>query len=132
MSEKPHTRFAEILKQERLDRQMTLEQMANFLGTTKQVLSRYERGERSPKLITAATFAKKLGIPIEAFESDIDMQNVTSRELHIPEEDKKQMEILLLLQKHADTIELLESLPDQKREQALDYLRFLAMQSDKT
>ena len=126
------TKFGEILKQERFNRQMSQEQFAAFLGVTKQAISFYERGQRSPKLITASIIAQKLGIPIETFEDEIEGPMSEGGSKKLSDDVSKHVELMLLLQKHADTIELLESLPDQKREQALDYLRFLAMQSDKT
>lgn len=43
----------------------TLEQMASILGTTKQAISRYERGERVPKLDVSAKFSKILGVSLE-------------------------------------------------------------------
>ena len=67
------TKFGEILKQERFNRQMSQEQFAAFLGVTKQAISFYERGQRSPKLITASIIAQKLGIPIETFEDEIEV-----------------------------------------------------------
>jgi len=54
-----------ILRLIRDDMGMTLEEMAAFLGTSKQVLSRYERGERAPKLATAMEFARKLNVSLE-------------------------------------------------------------------
>lgn len=57
--------FGKALKQIRLSRKMTLEEMADLLGTTKQALSRYERGERTPKITAAAQFAEKLGVDLE-------------------------------------------------------------------
>lgn len=38
------------LKQLRTERKLTLEDLAKSIGTTKTTLSRYENGERSPKL----------------------------------------------------------------------------------
>ena len=43
----------------------SLEEMAQKLDTTKQALSYYERGERTPKITVAAKFADILGIPLE-------------------------------------------------------------------
>lgn len=43
----------------------TLEAMAKHLGTTKQALSKYERGERTPKITVAAKFAKLLNISLQ-------------------------------------------------------------------
>lgn len=56
--------FGKNMKKIRESRQMTLEEMADTLGTTKQALSRYERGERTPKITAAAKFADILGIPL--------------------------------------------------------------------
>lgn len=130
MSERKNNRFAEILRQERKNRKMTLEQMATFLGTTKQVLSRYERGERNPKLITAAVFAQKLGIPIDAFENDIDRSNVKQHTAQLSEEDQKIAELLLLIKKHERAIEILETIPESKMNEAVRFLRYLSMQED--
>lgn len=38
------------LKQLRVEKKLTLEELAQKIGTTKTTLSRYENGERSPKL----------------------------------------------------------------------------------
>lgn len=57
--------FGENMKAIREKRGMTLEEMASFLGTTKQALSRYERGERTPKITLAAKYAKLLNIDLE-------------------------------------------------------------------
>lgn len=57
--------FGENMKIIREKRNMTLEEMADFLGTTKQALSRYERGERTPKITLAAKFADLLDVPLE-------------------------------------------------------------------
>lgn len=125
------TKFGEILKQERFKRQMSQEQFAAFLGLTKQAISFYERGQRMPKLITAQTISQKLGIPIEAFEDEIEVPMKETVSAKLSDDVAKQVEFILLFQKHADAIEILESLPEEKRQQAIDYLRYLAMQSEK-
>ena len=56
--------FGENMKTIREKRGMTLEEMAAYLGTTKQALSRYERGERTPKITLAAKYAKLLNIEL--------------------------------------------------------------------
>ena len=55
------TDFAVNLKRIRLEKKMSQEEFANFLGTSKQNISRYELGEVSPKISTAAKMAEKLG-----------------------------------------------------------------------
>lgn len=64
------TKFSEVLKQYREERDLTLDELAAMLGTSKQVLSRYENKQRSPKLVVAAAFAEKMGIPLESFVGD--------------------------------------------------------------
>ena len=59
--------FGKIMKSIREKNNWTLEEMAFKLETTKQALSKYERGERTPKVTVAAKFADKLGVPLETF-----------------------------------------------------------------
>lgn len=56
--------FGDVLRRIRKERGMTLEEMAKLLGTTKQALSRYERGQRTPKITVAARFADLLGVDL--------------------------------------------------------------------
>ena len=56
--------FSETIRRIRFERHMTQEEFAEFLGTTKQNISRYESGAVSPKITTAAIIAEKLGITL--------------------------------------------------------------------
>lgn len=56
--------FGENLKRIRMERQLTQEQLADLLGTSKQVISRYENGQRSPKVSIVDEYARKLGVSI--------------------------------------------------------------------
>ena len=56
--------FSETMKRIRHDKRMTQEEFAAFLGTSKQNVSRYENGDVSPKISTAARIAEKLGISL--------------------------------------------------------------------
>lgn len=56
--------FGKNLKKIREENDWTLEEMAKKLDTTKQALSRYERGDRQPKITIAARIAEKLNIPL--------------------------------------------------------------------
>ena len=126
------TKFGNILLNEREKRKMTQDEFAKFLGTSKQAISYYERGERTPKYITALSISKKLGIPIEEFEQDIEMDNVkVISQRKLTEDESKSIDRLLNIQKNAEAIDILLSLPDELRKQAVDYLRFLADQADK-
>ena len=57
--------FGNTLREIRMEKGYTLDQMAELLGATKQALSRYENGKRTPKITVAAKFAEKLGVPLE-------------------------------------------------------------------
>ena len=127
----PVSKFASILRTERLRRNMSLEEMAEFLGTTKQVLSRYERGERNPKLITAALFAKKLDIPISYFENEAELDDSSIDNSGDGKESERQQKVIETLKKYEEIISLFDSLPDSKKQEAKNYLRFLSMPEEK-
>lgn len=55
--------FGDKLKAVREDRNMTQDELATLLGTSKQVISRYETGQRIPKITVAIEYAEKLNIP---------------------------------------------------------------------
>ena len=44
---------------------MTQEELADLVGTSKQVISRYENNQRSPKLSVVQGYAEKLGVPVD-------------------------------------------------------------------
>lgn len=56
--------FGEILKEIRLGKDMSQEEFAKLLNTSKQVISRYENGQRTPKITVVQEFADILGVPI--------------------------------------------------------------------
>ena len=56
--------FGEKLREIRNMRDMSQEEMAELLGTTKQVISRYENEQRTPKLDTVQEYAAKLEVPL--------------------------------------------------------------------
>lgn len=57
--------FGTVLREIRQTRHMTQEEMGRLFGTSKQVISRYENGQNSPKIATVKEYAKKLGVPEE-------------------------------------------------------------------
>lgn len=62
--------FGEALKRIRTQRNLSQEELATILGTSKQVISRYENGQRSPKISVAAAFAAALDVPMSLFTDD--------------------------------------------------------------
>ena len=55
--------FGDILRQIRSERNLSQDEMAALLGTTKQVISRYETKKRVPRLSVVTAFAQKLRLP---------------------------------------------------------------------
>lgn len=56
--------FGDKLKALRLERGMSQDQLAEILGTSKQVISRYETNQRTPKITVAQQYADRLGISV--------------------------------------------------------------------
>lgn len=56
--------FGENLKKIRMEKKMSQDEMAALLGTSKQVISRYENDLRSPKVSVVGEFAQKLGVTV--------------------------------------------------------------------
>ena len=59
--------FGEKLKSLRISRNMTQEELADALDTSKQVISRYETNQRSPKIDIVQQYAERLGVPLTYF-----------------------------------------------------------------
>ena len=56
--------FGDMLKAIRKERSLTQDELASILGTTKQVISRYETKQRVPRLSVVEDYAAKLGVPL--------------------------------------------------------------------
>ena len=55
-------KFAEEMRRNRERRGWSQETLAEKIGTRKQVVSRYELGQREPKVSTASEIARELGL----------------------------------------------------------------------
>ena len=62
--------FAKQLRAYRESQGYTLQELADILHTSKQVLSRYENGQRTPKISVANEYAAILGLPLSYFMPD--------------------------------------------------------------
>ncbi len=62
--------FGQKLQRFRLAQRLTLDELAEKLGTTKQVLSRYENEMRIPRVTVVVQYAGKLGIPLAELMPD--------------------------------------------------------------
>ncbi|MCL1873636.1 MAG: helix-turn-helix domain-containing protein [Clostridiales bacterium] len=63
--------FGQQLKKLRQEMNMTQEEFAKQLGTSKQVVSRYEKNQRAPKITIVDEYARKLGVPVDFFYDDV-------------------------------------------------------------
>jgi transcriptional regulator with XRE-family HTH domain len=99
---------------------MSLSEFANLLGTSKQVLSRYERGENTPKITTVAHYAKVLNVSIAFLTND----NVTDRMSATPSEDKTNSpDAIKITEGEKALLELFRMLPDEAQKMYLEVLR---------
>lgn len=58
-------RFGDKLKALRVERNLTQDELAKILGTSKQVISRYENNLRSPKVDVVSQYADLLGVSVD-------------------------------------------------------------------
>lgn len=65
--------FGRLLRRLRMERGLSQEELSRKLGTSKQVISRYENGIRMPKLSTVTALAAALDVPLAALTEDTDV-----------------------------------------------------------
>ena len=68
--------FAQFLRTTRKARGWSQEELAQKLDTSKQVISRYERGERTPKVSVAAKYAEILGVSLNDLMGEVLPDNI--------------------------------------------------------
>lgn len=64
--------FGDILRQLRISRGLSQDELAAILHTTKQVISRYETKQRVPKISVVAEYAERLGVPLALLTGNAD------------------------------------------------------------
>jgi len=62
--------FGDRLREIRREMGLSQEEFAKRLGTSKQVLSRYETNQRAPKITLASEYAEKLGVSLDYMLGD--------------------------------------------------------------
>ena len=70
--------FGDMLRQLRLARGLSQDELACTLGTTKQVISRYETKKRVPRLSVVAEYARMLGVPLAMLSGESDAPEAPS------------------------------------------------------
>lgn len=71
-----YTSFGERLREIRRERRLTQDEFAAILGTSKQILSRYELEQRSPKIEQVKKYAEKLQVSVDYLLGDTESEAV--------------------------------------------------------
>lgn len=113
-------KFCEKLKLLREERNMTLAEFAKLLGTSKQVISRYERGENTPKITTVAHYADVLGVSLAYLMND----TVTDRTATTPADTKTASSaVIKLTAGEKALLDLFRQIPESKQQVVLEMIR---------
>ena len=109
-------KFCEKLKLLREEKEMSLAEFATLLGTSKQVISRYERGENTPKITTVAHYAEVLGVSLQYLVNDecTDRNGKTDNKTNPP---------ATLTEGEQTLLHLFRKLPDEAQKMYLEVLR---------
>ena len=73
-----YTTFGKRLRHIRKERDMTQGEFAELLGTSKQILSRYEREDRSPRIEVVRKYAEALKVSADYLLGDEEAEAVSS------------------------------------------------------
>lgn len=111
-------KFCEKLKLLREERGMTLSEFAELLGTSKQVLSRYERGENTPKITTVSHYAKVLNVTLAYLMKD----SITDKAGTTLTSNKKNPPVKLT-ESERELIDLFRSVPEESQQMIIDMVR---------
>ena len=112
-------KFNEKLTVLRKERGMNMTEFAKLLGTSKQVINRYERGENTPKITTVAHYAEVLGVSLQYLinEDCTDRKATTSNNKITPPEDMKLSEGEKML------LDLFRQVPEDQQQLVLGMIR---------
>lgn len=128
-------KFCEKLRLLREERNLNMTEFATLLGTSKQVISRYERGDNTPKITTVAHYANVLNVSLEYLMNDDVSDKSGSKKINSPEElalSEGEKNLLIFYRGLSDegkklfdeTIDSFESLSEEKQKLALQMLHF--------
>lgn len=106
------------IKNMRLKNNLTQDELALRINTTKQTIHKYENG-----IIT--------NIPSSKIEAIANVLNTTPDYLMGWTEETSPKSFDYDNDTYSEILALLEAMPEQKRENAIEYLKFLSNQNDK-
>ena len=112
-------KFNEKLTLLRQERGMNMTEFAKLLGTSKQVINRYERGENTPKITTVAHYAEVLGVSLQYLinEDCTDRRATTPIYKNAPDE-------LKLTEGEKMLLDLFRQIPEDQQQLVLGMIRF--------
>ena len=106
--------FGSKLKSIRISMGLSQEEFAKKLNTTKQVISRYETEQRTPKITIAQTYADILGISLnDLIDNNVDLN--IEKNAPVSEDVLSESEILL--------IELFRQIPEESKPLVLSMIK---------
>ena len=116
-------KFNEKLTVLRKERGMNMTEFAKLLGTSKQVINRYERGENTPKITTVAHYAEVLGVSLQYLINE----NCTDRKATTPYDSKATApDHLQLTEGEQLLLNLFRQIPEEQQQVFLEMGRVYA------
>ncbi|MDS1013746.1 MAG: helix-turn-helix domain-containing protein [Lactococcus cremoris] len=109
-------KFAKRIKELRLSKDMTMEELGNKLGKTKSTISTWEKGSRSPKMGELEDIASFFNVSINYLLGLSDTDNKKTFELTNKKLDELQKRVEKNLQKNPNHKEFKEVLEEIERE----------------
>ena len=109
-------KFAKRIKEVRLSKDMTMEELGNKLGKTKSTISTWEKGSRSPKMGELEDIASFFNVSINYLLGLSDTDNKKTFELTNKKLDELQKRVEKNLQKNPNHKEFKEVLEEIERE----------------
>lgn len=112
-------KFNEKLTVLRKEKGMNMTEFATLLGTSKQVIARYERGENTPKITTVAHYAEVLGVSLQYLinENCTDRSGTTQANKKTTPEEQGLSEGEKLL------LDLFRQIPEDQQQMVLGMIR---------
>ena len=110
-------KFNEKLTMLRQEKGMNMTEFAQLLGTSKQVIARYERGENTPKITTVDHYAKVLGVSLQYLINE----DCTDRNGNNDVQTKSPS--VTITEGEQALLELFRKLPDEAQKMYLEILR---------
>lgn len=125
--------FAERLKEARKSAKLSQEALAKKIGRTKSTISRWESGERNPKMFEMVELENALGINAEALiygTEEIKSSTLTEiNKIIVQLTDSQQEQVLNFIKNPFDdnilnTIDMMSKADDKFRDKVASYAKF--------